>query len=171
MKKIIPVFILPFVLIVLGFVPSGEGKSYNMFHIGRSRDENIIKYDVNLTSEGKINADKPIKVYWVKKNEGGKVVSLSYIQNKLAYGITYLSKGESEVKFQFVSHDKRTFYVRKTKGSIYKTTTYINSKSVEVKKIFIQIDGGSFMVPKISYVKLYWRDPISGVEDIETIKP
>jgi len=42
---------------------------------------------------------------------------------------------------------------------------------VEVEEIFIQIDGGTFMIPKISFVKLHWRDTVLDKEGDEYIKP
>lgn len=158
-------------IMLYGFTSTSSGTTYSLFQIGRSRDSNVIKYDVNLTSEGKINTEKPIKFYWIKNTDGAKVESLTYTQEKLAYGIKYLSKKSDEVKFQFVSYSKRTFILKKVNDDKFKVITYINKKGVEVKKIFVQFGGGTFNLPKVNYVKMYWRDSTKGTEGTETIKP
>lgn len=159
-----------FALFSVGFT-SNSTKSYNLFYIGRSKDENIIKYDINLTSEGKINTEKPLKIYWVKYTDNNRIEKLSYIQNTLAYGVKYLSTKSDQVKFQFVSYDKRTFIIKKNNQGSFRVITALNDNNVEIKRIYIQIDGGTFMLPKISYVQMFWRDSSKNKEDIEIIKP
>lgn len=145
--------------------------SYNLFHIGRSRDKNIIKYDINIRSNGTINALDPVKIYWIKYTDKNRIEGLSYIQNKLAYGIDFVSIQANEVKFKFVSYGKRTFTIKKNNKGKYRVFSEYKSKQVEVSDIFIQIDGGTFMIPKISYVKLHWKDNVSENEGDEYIKP
>jgi hypothetical protein len=159
------------VLVLLTSVANSTDSSYNLFFIGRSRDENIIKYDINLTAGGKIIKEKPLKIYWVKYTDQNKVEELSFIQNKFAYGLDYLSVSENEVKFQFVSYDKMTFTIKKNAHGNFRVTTLLHNISVEVKRIHIQIDGGTFMLPKISYVQLFWKELNKNKENMEVIKP
>src|SRR5574343_21485 len=163
-----------FSLLIIGLVfmsmTSSSNVTYSLFHIGRSKDANIIKYDIHL-NDGKLDLTNPIKVYWIKNTDGGKVEGLTYTQQKLAYGVKYLSKKADEVKFQFVSYSKRNFYLKKVNGDRFKVITYLDKKGVEVKRIHVQIDGGTFMLPQISYVLLFWRDPFKGDEGVEIIKP
>lgn len=158
------------VLVFLGLTSSSSTESYSLFHIGRSKDANIIKYDIQL-SNGKLNLENPIKVYWVKNTDGGKIEGLTYTQRTLAYGIKYLSKKADEVKFQFVSYSKRSFFLKKVNGDKYKVITYLDKKGVEVNRIHVQIDGGTFLVPQISFVMLFWKDPYKGTDGVEVIKP
>jgi hypothetical protein len=154
----------------LSFTTS-KNSSYNLFHIGRSRDANIIKYDINLDSKGNINTENPIKIYWVRYTDDNKIEGLSYIQNKLAYGVNLLSVQKNEVKFQFVSYEKKSFTIKKNSSGIYKVYTDLKSKQVEVEDIFVQIVGGTFMIPKIAYVKLHWKESKNNKEGDEYIKP
>lgn len=173
MKTIIHIVLLFFLFQLLASFNYSlkQPKSYNLFQIGRSRDENIIKYDVNLRSDGKINIEKPLKIYWVKYTDNSKIEGLSYIQNKLAYGVDYLKISTEEVKFKFVSYDNRTFVIKKNNDGKYYVSTYLTDKNVQVKKIHVQIDGGTFMLPKISYVQLFWKDINKNIEDVEVIIP
>lgn len=160
------------VILLTGFTYSeSKTKSHNLFKIGRSRDANIIKYDVNLDDKGNLISEKPIKVYWVKNTDGGKIESLTYIQRTMAYGIKILENEKSQVKFQFISYNKRSFFLKKGSNNKYAVYTWLKDKWVIVKDIFIQIDGGTFMVPVISYVQMNWKDPKSSTIGTEIIKP
>jgi hypothetical protein len=163
------VFLL-FIFIVFGFTRK-SGMSYNLFHIGRSRDKNIIKYDINLDANGKINTTKPLKIYWVKYTNNNAIEALSYIQNTFAYGVDYYSISSTQVTFKFVSYSKRLITVKKNNEGVFKAFIQSNSKNVELSSIFVQIDGGTFMLPEISFVKLSWIDPVTKTEGSEIIKP
>lgn len=172
MNRFIKIFFFFTVVVFLlsSMVFSSSDKIIHLFQIGRSKDKNVIKYDLNLTSEGKINTENPLNIYWIKHTDGGKVEGLSFIQSNLAYGVKYVSKTTDEVIFHFVSYPSRQIIIRKFKGNYYAFTTN-NSKAVSLKKIHVQIDGGTFMIPKISYVKLFTNDILENKELIETIKP
>ena len=116
--------------------------------------------------------EEPINMYWVKNTDGGKKEGLNYAQKKLAYGLKYVKKEDDEIKFQFVSYGKRTFILRKLKGkSEYNVITYLNNKTVIVNRIYIHITGGTYFVPKIAYLQLYWKDAYSDKEGIEKVIP
>ncbi len=160
-----------------GFKYSGEAETitgYHLFKIGRSRDANEIIYDINIDKNGKpVNSD-PLNIYWVKKTKNNKVEPLTWIQKKFAYGIKILdpeSQNNNEWNFRFVSYAKRTFKLKKTAGNRYKVFTTLKNKEIEVTRIFVQIDGGSFWVPSITYVKLFGIDTQSNTKIAETIIP
>jgi len=162
---------VPLLLLVWYFIPSGN-TNYNLFYIDRNKDNNIIKYDIKLKENGELNMEEPINMYWVKNTDGGKKEGLNYAQKKLAYGLKYVKKEDDEIKFQFVSYGKRTFILRKLKGkSEYNVITYLNNKTVIVNRIYIHITGGTYFVPKIAYLQLYWKDAYSDKEGIEKVIP
>lgn len=142
-----------------------------LFKIARSKDANEIKYALNLEDKGFLDIDNPLSIYWVKVENHNKQEPLTWIQNHYAYGLKYLSKNKNEASFQFVSYSKREFTVKRNKQSEYAVYTISNGKEVEVKEIFIQIDGGSFWVPKISKVELKGIDLKTKLKYLEVIKP
>jgi hypothetical protein len=170
--KLLPAFLLIYVTTFLSYAESigpREAGGNNLFKIGRSRDANEIIYDINLSSSGKINTSRPISIYWIKKTENGRIEPLTWIQNQYAYGIRFLKVGDERVDFQFVSYAERTFFIKKNDVGIYRVFTNSNNKEVEVNKIFIQIDGGSFWVPTIPRVELFAYDSQNGRPVKETI--
>ncbi len=95
--------------------------NYNLFKIDRSRDPDIVMYDVNLDSQGNLNMSMPISVYWKKITEDGQFESLTGIQRNFGYGLKFQNISETMAEFQFVSSLDRTFELRKS-GNNYKVS-------------------------------------------------
>ncbi len=132
-----------------------------LFKINRSRDADEIWYAVNLNKSGIPVKEVPIKAYWLRKTSNNETEPLTWIQNKYAYGIRIVqayNKQTENMKFQFVSYAEQMFELRKKANGEFKVFTTIENKEIEVARIFVQIDGGSFLVPSISFVKLTGYD-------------
>jgi hypothetical protein len=143
--------------------------SYSLFKVGRTKDANEIFYDINLTSNGSLNVENPINIYWIKKTKGGTTEPLTSIQTKFAYGVDYLSKNEHSAVFQFVSYDKRTFTLKKDNKGVFRVFTSVRNKEVIVNQIYVYIVGGSFWFPTVPKVELHATDLITGIEFTEVI--
>ncbi|WP_172805250.1 DUF4833 domain-containing protein [Aquiflexum balticum] len=143
----------------------------HLFFIERSKDSNVIYYDLNQDDLGKLDKDNPIQIYWIKNEKGGKKESLTWIQNKYAYGLKFLKKDAEEVVFQFAPYDKKVFVLKKDYSGVFRIFSDTSQEEMYLEKIFIQIDGGTFWFPKISYVSLQGKCPKIGKEKTEIIKP
>ncbi len=144
-----------------------------LFIINRNRDANEIWYSVNVKMNGEIDHKKPIQAFWVKKEKNGRIEPLTWIQKRYSYGIRVLDcdlENCCSWKFQFVSYQKRSFTL-KMKEDQYRVYTTSNGQEIEVTRIFVQIDGGSFWVPSVPFVKLTGVNPKTGEIISEIIKP
>ena len=141
-----------------------------LFKIERSRDADEISYSLNIDSCGKLNADNPIKVFWVKNTKSGQVEPLTWIQKKYAYGVRYLKTNNANSKFCFVSYPEREFTLKLTNLG-YKVFTISDNQEIEVNKIFIQFNGGTFWIPVITKVELQGVQVSNNAIKIEIIKP
>ncbi|NJK96379.1 MAG: DUF4833 domain-containing protein [Bacteroidales bacterium] len=121
--------------------------------------------------QGRVEYGRSGKAFWVKNNN--RIEPLTWIQSKYAYGIKILNSDISgnSWKFQFVSYAKRTFQLRRTSYNRLKVFTILKNKEIEVTRIFVQIDGGSFWVPSIPFVKLTGVETQTGKEITEIIYP
>ena len=142
-----------------------------LFKIGRNKDANEIYYTVKTSTDGSLDMTNPVKIYWIKFTKDGVIEPLTRIQNTFAYGLKFLNRTPERVDFQFVSYSRRTFSLRKTKEGNFKVFTKANGSEVEVERIFIQIEGGTFWLPKIPQVELHARIPEGGESVVEIIKP
>jgi len=125
-----------------------------LFKVSRSKDKNQILYSVNQDRKGKIQIANPIDIYWIKYDNGGKREALTWIQEKYAYGLTYLKKDKEMVKFKFVSYPKRELTLKRIGKSGFRILCQINGSIAELKKIYVKITGGTFWVPKVEYVEI-----------------
>lgn len=145
--------------------------NYHLFKIDRSKDKNVVLYDINLTETGQLHSKKPIIYYWIKNEKKGNIEALTWIQKKYAYGLNYLAITNEFATFQFVSYDKLTFTLKKGNDKKYHVFTKFDNKLVKVKYLFVQIDGGTFWIPNVTEVKIYATEVKTGKEIIKTIYP
>ncbi|MEP0367884.1 MAG: DUF4833 domain-containing protein [Cyclobacteriaceae bacterium] len=143
-------------LLFLNIYLSGFGQiesSQNLFLIKRSKDADKVYYSVNLDEQGNLSLSDPIKTYWIRHAKDGEHEPLTWVQEHFSYGLEYLSIDKEEVRFQFVSYSKQKLILKKAQGGY---TVYMMAESglLELKEIFVQIDGGPFMLPSIPYVKV-----------------
>jgi len=141
-----------------------------LLKIGRNRDANEIWYTANFNTNGMPDKERPVEVFWLKKTAQNKTEPLTWIQSRLAYGVKVLKNNPDKVEFQFVSYPYRTFEMRKYNDRFQVFTTS-NKQEVILERIFINISGGTFMLPQISKVELYGIDPTTGNKTLEIIRP
>lgn len=143
-----------------------------VFHIARSKDAKTIHYQVQLSPDGSINTAAPIIINWeIDTPSGTKTEKLTWIQNKYAYGIKLLKVTSDSLSFHFVSYDKKIIWIKRNPKGKFEAQVTCNGTDLILEKIFIQIDGGTFWVPKISSVKLEGKDLHSGRSKFEIIQP
>jgi len=80
--------------------------------------------------------------------------------------------GNGEFELRFTSHKKLPMYLSKSvhdkKYHVYAT---INNKKMELERIFLRIDGGSFWFPNVKYVEIKGHDAALPLKQItERIK-
>lgn len=171
-SKLAFIFFAALVMVFVSFKPDTvKLNTSHLFKIERSKDANPIFYEVNTDKSNNLNVDNPVNVYWIKHTDDGRIEPLTWIQKKYAYGLKFLRVNENETTFQFVSYDKKTFTLKRNKEGNYKVYSLIGNKLVEVNRIFVQIDGGTFWFPKISRVELHAKDVLSGQITKEIINP
>lgn len=154
--------------------PKPEGVENMLFYVQRTINANTIVYTLNQDKDGNLNEAEPIKVYWIKYAQGGKIDPLTYIQKNYAYGVKskLIDKEKKSYLFEFVSYHKRQFYLLKSKtDNKYHVWGYVNNKLTIINNILVKIEGGTFWIPNIKYVELKAIDPTESEEVTEIIKP
>ncbi len=169
--------LLAMIMVFSSFTPDGapEGEHENyLFKINRSRDADEIWYTVNINESGVLDKEKPIEAFWVRKTKNNEREPLSWVQNNYAYGIQVIqpySRVHGNLRFQFVSYPQQTFELRKSVNGQFQVYTNIDTMEIEVARIFVQIDGDSFLVPSVSHIKLTGYDVASSNLVAQTITP
>jgi hypothetical protein len=117
--------------------------------IARSIDQNEVHYFVNVDNQGDLIQDEPLKLLWKNHKKGGKYEDLNWIKKKYGYGIKMLNKSKNKIHFQFVSYNKKQFFLQKNRNGNYAIFMDFDNKEVELTDVFVNIQGGSFWAPNV----------------------
>ncbi len=135
--------------------PTPKGIQEELFYLQRDPNTNTVIYELNLKSDGNVDAEQPVNVYWVRYAENGQKEELSYVQKKFAYGVQSKAIGNNEYELRIVSHKKLPLLLKKS-GSDQKYHVYIkaNDKQIMLDRVFVRIEGGSYWIPNVKYVEV-----------------
>lgn len=142
--------------------PTPKNIDNMLFYIQRDPNTNTAIYVLNYQENGKINKSNPIKAYWIRYAEKGEKEDFNYIQRKFAYGIESKSLNNEEFELQFVSYKKLPLTLKKIDSDQkYHVFVNVNQKKIQVEKIFVRIEGGSFWLPNVKYAEVTGIDASS----------
>jgi hypothetical protein len=112
-----------------------------LFKIERNTNANIIQYDAQIGTDGRLNSKKPVIAYWIRHAEQGQIKELSWIQNKFAYGFSAdFNRASDSVTLDMAADLGRPIEVKRNKG-VYMAISDINGKPSRLLKIFIHATG------------------------------
>lgn len=139
--------------------PTPKDISNQLFYVQRDPNTNTIIYQLNLDKHGEIDKDEPVNVFWIRYGDNGEKKDLSYIQRKFAYGIISKNLGNGKFELKFTSHKKLPMYLYKsTIDKKYHVYATLNNKKMQIERIFLRIEGGSFWLPNVKYVEIKGYD-------------
>ncbi|TKC57698.1 DUF4833 domain-containing protein [Pedobacter hiemivivus] len=151
--------------------PTPQGIANQLFYLQRDPNTNTIICELNVDKNGEVIEKDPIKVYWLRYGEEGEKEDLSYIQRKFAYGIQAKAIGDDQYELRFVSHKNLPMYLMKSaEDKKYHVYVTVNKKKIQLERIFLRIQGGSFWLPNVKYVELKGINTANKTPIIERIK-
>jgi hypothetical protein len=146
-----------------------SSKNDHLFFIERSKNKNLVQYDVQLTENDNILDSDPVSVYWVLEN--GTQRDLNLIQRRFAYGIDSYEKLEkNKFRFCLVALKGREVIVEKTEGS-FRAITAINGKPSVLERVYVESRERWAGLPRVLYVDLFGRTKETGLPINERIVP
>jgi hypothetical protein len=159
-RKFVKIAIATSAVIVLLPVWSVVATSWNdtdhLFFIQRSKNKNVVQYDVQLVENSDLREPSPVVVYWVLEN--GRQEKLNLIQRKYAYGIDSQDKLEkNKFRILLVILKDREIIVERVDGS-YKAVVSIGGKYSIFEKVYVKSKEGLIGVPKVFYIDLFGWD-------------
>ena len=135
--------------------PTPKNIDNMLFYIQRDPNTNTAIYAINYLDNGKIDKSNPIKAYWIRYAEKGEKKDFNYMQRKFAYGIESKTVNNEEFELQFVSYKKLSLTLKKIDSDQkYHVFVSVNQKRIQVEKIFVRIEGGSFWLPNVKYAEV-----------------
>ncbi|MBB5637875.1 phosphatidylglycerophosphate synthase [Pedobacter cryoconitis] len=135
--------------------PVPKGIANQLFYVQRDPNTNTIICELNVNAKGQVDKDNPVHVYWIRYTEDESRKELGYIQRKFAYGIESKALPNDQFELRFVSHKKLPLYLSKDEDDKkYHVYVTVNNKKIQVERIFLRIEGGSFWLPNVKYVEI-----------------
>ncbi len=169
--KLIVIILL---LVVFNFVvwPAcavSPDKVDHLFFIERSKNKNLVQYDVRLTENSDLPDSSPVSVYWILEN--GRREELSPVERNYAYGVARQEKlDKNKFRVILVALKGREILVEKMKG-FFKAVVSINGKESILQKIYIKSEETAAGLPRVLYVDLIGKAKQTNLPITERIIP
>lgn len=128
-----------------------------LFYLQRDPDENTVVYVLNM-EDGEINSSNPVHAYWIRYAGSGKVEKLSFFQRKMAYGIHH-KEIEDDIYELYIQAYKalKINLVPDLQTGRHHALVNVKGKNVILQRIFVRINGGTFLKPHVEYVEISGR--------------
>lgn len=153
---------------LLALSASAESSETRLFHIERSKNANIVAYDVRLNPRGTIDTSDPIDGYWVRLAEDGRRKELGGLEKRLAYGWEAKRHGEDGLLLSLKALPDREMTVVHGKEG-YEARMKIAGVPAQLLKAYVKTKEGG-LLPKVLYVDFIGRRLDNGKQIVERQK-
>ena len=141
-----------------------------LFRIERSKNANVVVYELRRGPDGRIDRAQPIRASWIMLAVGGEREDLNFLERTLAYGFEVK---DAEPRDGWIltlkAEKKRPLSVREVAGCTYAMVT-IGGREGALRRIYVKADDRQ-LIPPIEYVEVFGVDPTSGAARYERIVP
>ncbi|OFY92636.1 MAG: hypothetical protein A3K10_12770 [Bacteroidetes bacterium RIFCSPLOWO2_12_FULL_31_6] len=134
-----------------------------LFYIQKSFNTNAVVYTANIGKDGKLNPDEPVKVFWRRYQEDGRIRELKYLEKQFAFGVDFkpIKGKENAYVFTLVSLKGMNLYLTLDKQGNPKIATIIAKKTASLKRVFVTAEHTK-LLPKVFYVEVFGNDLNTG---------
>lgn len=132
-----------------------------LFYLQRNKNANTIVYEVGRDASGKLHAEEPVNVNWLRHTEGGIREPLSLMERSIAYGVSHRHTKEGMATMKFVASEKYPFIVQIRPGGQAEAWISLNGRMARLHHVYVQAVEGSWR-PKVAYVDIYCTDVLTG---------
>jgi hypothetical protein len=146
-----------------------EEKASHLFFIERSKNKNLVQYDIRLAENSDLPDPGPINVYWILEN--GRREELNPIEREYAYGIVRQEKLDKDKFKVIVAGLKGLEIIVERMNDSFKATVSIKGRESILEKIYIKSEEKWKRLPKVLYIDLFGRTKEMGLPIKERIAP
>lgn len=123
-----------------------------LFYLQRDPDANTIVYTLNI-QDGKLDPSNPVLSYWIRYAEKGQREKLSFIQRRMAYGISHKEIEPEIYELHLQAYKQLKIILSKNKKTgKYQALVKAENTDIILNSIFVRITGGSFLKPNVQYI-------------------
>jgi hypothetical protein len=150
------------------FAAPGQ-KVGHLFFIERSKNKNLVQYDVRLTENRDLADSRPVNAYWILEN--GRREELNSLEKNYAYGIVRQEKLDKDKLKVILAAFKGWEIIVERINNSFKAVISINGKESILQKIYIKSEETGAAFPRVLYVELFGRIKETGFPIKERIGP
>jgi hypothetical protein len=161
-------------VLVLSFFPQSifavsGNKAGHLFFIERSKNKNLVQYDIRLMENSDLPDSRPVNAYWILEN--GTREELNSIEKKYAYGIARQEKLDKDRFKVILAAFKSLEIIVERLNDSFKAVVSINGRESILQKIYIKSEERQAGLPRVLYVELFGRSKETGLPIKERISP
>lgn len=139
-----------------------------LFTVERNVNANVVVYEAVRGADGRLDAKKPVRAYWLMKAEDGRELGLNFFERIRAYGVEATGSPEPGVySLKLHAFPDRSVILRK-RGSCAEVVTEIEGKSAVLSRVFVSASKKG-LFPSVDFVYMFGTDPESGFQVTERI--
>lgn len=174
MKRAAAAFLLLAVTVLLG----GAGEDFpvphednQIFYVQRSLNSNTIVYTARLDGAGRLDAKRPVDVYWRRYNDAGERKELSTVERSLAFGVKAdpVAGQPGSFMMRVVSYPKRPALLKIVDG-VPRLEAKVAGEPSRLDHAYLEVDD-SGRVPSVTRVDLYGYSLATGQPVKESFIP
>ena len=158
--------------LVAGVDARADGvRAQPLFVIARSKNANVVHYDVRVRERGRLDLDEPVVAYWVMLAEDGRREGLTWLERRLAYGFsTSFRAGGDALELRLRAFTRRPLAVRCDENGRFHAEILVGGEPALLERIFVASDERG-MTPSVRYFELHGRRRSDGSRVSERVLP
>src|SRR5690606_14551898 len=130
-----------------------DKREHLLFFVQRNVDSKRVHYVLNRNSDGTLNADEPMSIFWVDGDHHARTSKLNIIQRRFVYGVRVQSKSEHQIVFCIAAYPNLSFYLRERNGQ-FRVYAEIEGEECVLKRIHVELIDENVINPKVRFVRL-----------------
>ncbi|HVP78638.1 MAG TPA: DUF4833 domain-containing protein [Thermodesulfobacteriota bacterium] len=167
-------FVILSLLVIFSLFPqpifaASEDNVDHLFFIERSKNKNLVQYDIRLLENSHVPDIRPVNVYWILEN--GKREELNPIEREYAYGVVRQERLDEDKFKVILAGLKRLEIIVERMNDSFKAIVSINGRESILEKIYIKSEEKRTGLPKVLYIDLFGRVKGTGLPTKERIAP
>lgn len=164
-RRMIMIWAMLSYVLVPVVMTAGQDGTTRLFQIDRSKNANVVCYDVRLDGAGSLQKD-PLDIYWMLNATDGSRESLGVFERAHAYGadvVTAYGRDSVDVRLQAV--DKPIRITRRNGRWVALMT--INGTSAVLERVYVNTTEG--ILPRVNWIRVTGTSESTGTRITETI--
>src|SRR5699024_959923 len=139
-------------------VPNDAGM---VFYMQRSTNPNTVVYAARFGADGRLDRSDPISAYWRRYNSDGRAKKLSFLERRMAYGVTTSRRaaGVFDMRFRAIPDIALTLGQRGPGQAVLSIAP--QGQPIDLSYGYLEVDDSSLM-PSVTGIKLYGQRRADG---------